>query len=470
MELDLFKKEELISKLSTYDRQDTVHVDLSSKKRLIRLLPPKVLYNSQSLEADLQQWSSTEGLNLEDNPKVELIPRSDITPHSSRVSVVTHTMTFLPPEFIGQSITGQSPATVLYYYKPDPEDAQLALLHQGMYMRDLALQKHAVATITDPIKNGAHHIQVDVNSVLARSMKTNLEGTILNIWKEILDIQDLGVTDNFFEKGGHSLRSMLLIARLQRQFDAQIEFHQIFEFPTVEAQSILIQQLSEIKYQNIDTAPNQDGYKLSSGQRRIWLSSQLHAGEAIYNIPGIYILEGDLDIQALRSSFEFLISRHEILRTVFKVDEDGDIRQFVKSPEEVVFDVKYHDLQGHASMESTLRLFIEDQYHQLFDLSSAPLFRASLFKIDDNKRIFVYTMHHIISDGWSMGILLKELLLSYGFFRYGEEMALPQLRIQYKDYASWQQGQLTTDAMAEHRSYWLNHFEGEIPILRFPED
>lgn len=149
-----------------------------AKKQLIRLLPPKIRYGDLNLKASLRQWSSTNGLQLEDNPKVDLLPRSDITPHSSRVSVVTHTMTFLPPEFIGLNITGQSLGTVLHYYKPDPEDARLALVHQGMRMRELSLQEQAVATVVDPENNSAHHIQVDVNSALARSIKANLEGAI----------------------------------------------------------------------------------------------------------------------------------------------------------------------------------------------------------------------------------------------------------------------------------------------------
>ncbi len=149
-----------------------------TKKQLIKLLPPKTRYGDPNLRASLRQWGSIDGLQLEDNPKVDLLPRSDITPHSSRVSVVTHTMTFLPPEFIGLHITGQSLGTVLHYYRPDPEDARLAIVHQGMRMRELALQEQAVATVIDPDKNSAHHIQVDVNSALARSIKINLEGTI----------------------------------------------------------------------------------------------------------------------------------------------------------------------------------------------------------------------------------------------------------------------------------------------------
>lgn len=149
-----------------------------ARRQLIKLLPPKVKYGDLNLRASLQQWASTAGLRLEDNPKVALLPRSDITPHSSRVSVVTHTITFLPPEFIGRYITGQSLGTVLHYFKPDPEDARLAVVHQGMRMREIALQEQAVATIVNPIKNSAHHIQVDVNSALARSIKTNLEGAI----------------------------------------------------------------------------------------------------------------------------------------------------------------------------------------------------------------------------------------------------------------------------------------------------
>lgn len=149
-----------------------------ARKNLVKFLPPKVYYDLENLAEAQQEWSSTEGLVLEDNPRVKLIPRSNITPHSSRVSVVTHSMTFLPPDVIGQYLTGQTAATVLHYYKPEPEVDRVALAHQGMHMRDLALQQQAVEAITAPNESSVHHIQADVNSALARSIKFNLEGTI----------------------------------------------------------------------------------------------------------------------------------------------------------------------------------------------------------------------------------------------------------------------------------------------------
>lgn len=154
-------------------------LDDQPKINLVQLLPPGVPYNDYTLKVTLQQWSSTANLRLRDNPKVELVPKSDITPHSSRVSVVTHTLTYLPVEIIGQFITGQTAATVTHYFNPDPEDAERNLVHQGLHLRDSALARGAVETIISDEK-ASHHIQVDMNSVLARSLKKDIENTIAN--------------------------------------------------------------------------------------------------------------------------------------------------------------------------------------------------------------------------------------------------------------------------------------------------
>jgi amino acid adenylation domain-containing protein len=223
-------------------------------------------------------------------------------------------------------------------------------------------------------------------------------------------------------------------------------------------------------YVPIRKVPPQESYPVSSSQRSLWIVSQFEEGNVGYNVSDVYIIKGKLNGQAFRSSFDALIGRHEILRTVFRESEAGAVRQYIKSPGEMSFAISEADLRNDSGREEKARTLVQQQFLQPFDLSSAPLFRAGLYRMDDDTWIFCYVMHHIISDGWSMDILMREVLLFYNSFTRGEAPLLPPLRIQYKDYAAWQQEQLSGEALKRHRDYWLEQFEGALPVLELPSD
>jgi NRPS condensation-like uncharacterized protein len=226
--------------------------------------------------------------------------------------------------------------------------------------------------------------------------------------------------------------------------------------------------INEYDYLDIPAIQSHTDYPLSSAQKRLWILSQFEEGSVAYNMPGVYVFEGDLNVEALGFAFDTLIARHEILRTVFRENEYGQARQFVNTAEETAFKIDFRDLRNE-SLEQADAL-IQAVASQPFDLSEGPLLRASLLQVDDSKWIFIYVMHHIISDGWSMDILLKELLLFYNSFLNGASNPLPELRIQYKDYAAWQQDQLSGVSLNNHKNYWLQQFEGELPVLELPAD
>ncbi|TCO17548.1 condensation domain-containing protein, partial [Pedobacter psychrotolerans] len=161
----------------------------------------------------------------------------------------------------------------------------------------------------------------------------------------------------------------------------------------------------------ISKIPDALDYELSSSQRRLWVLSQFEDGNIAYNMPGAYVFEGDFDSHCLELSFHDLISRHEILRTVFREDASGEIRQYILTPEAIGFSFSYHELYG--TDQSSLEALIVSDFHRSFDLSSGPLLRASVYHVGDHEWIFTYTMHHIISDGWSMGVLIREVLAYY---------------------------------------------------------
>lgn len=221
---------------------------------------------------------------------------------------------------------------------------------------------------------------------------------------------------------------------------------------------------------NIPIAPDAKNYPLSASQRRLWIASLFEGGNFAYNMAGVHLFEGHLNSAALEYSFNRLIERHEILRTVFKEDEQGEIRQYILSAQNAAFTIMYEDLRKEKGQDEQLKDLINRSMFDPFDLTEGPLLRAGLYQVANTRWVFSYTMHHIISDAWSMDILIKELLLLYNAYTKGEEAQLPPLRIQYKDYATWQQQQLRGDALKDHRAWWLKQLEGELPVLALPGD
>jgi amino acid adenylation domain-containing protein/non-ribosomal peptide synthase protein (TIGR01720 family) len=211
-------------------------------------------------------------------------------------------------------------------------------------------------------------------------------------------------------------------------------------------------------------------YPLSSAQRRLWILSQIREGNVAYNMPGVYVFEGNLNTASLEYAFNSLIMRHESLRTIFREDEQGDIRQFILAPEKSGFSLSLRDLRNENEQDALVKELVIEEATCPFNLATGPLLRAGLLQVADNRWIFTYNMHHIMSDGWSMNILMKELMLFYTTSVQGIPDSLAPLRIHYKDYAAWQQRQLTGEKLEQHRSYWLRQFEGELPTLNLHTD
>lgn len=182
------------------------------------------------------------------------------------------------------------------------------------------------------------------------------------------------------------------------------------------------------------------------------------------------MFEGELNKEALDQSFASLIDRHESLRTVFVEKDDGVVEQVIKKSEESGFRIGYNDMRGEENREERWQSAVAQQMIIPFDLSAGPLLRANIYQTEDNKWMFAYVIHHIISDGWSMGILIKELLHFYKSFVTGETSQLKPLRIQYRDYAAWQQKHLLQSSIAESRAYWLSKLSGNPEAPIFPAD
>ncbi|MET4143106.1 amino acid adenylation domain-containing protein, partial [Pedobacter sp. UYP1] len=300
--------------------------------------------------------------------------------------------------------------------------------------------------------------------------RNETERKLAKIWAEILVTDHIGINDNFFDLGGHSLKATRLSTMIHRVFDVKVILKELFMTPVLEQQALLIKQHRKNLFTAISPVKENSHYPLSSPQRRLWVLSQQEEANITLNMQLTHIFEGHLQVVSLNYAFNELISRHEILRTVFREDESGEVKQFISPAGSTNFSITLTDLQDAQAQERLVRELIQADVNQGFDLSSGPLLRAGLYQLSAQKWIFSYTIHHIISDGWSMGVLITELLEYYNSHVLGKEHLLVPLPIHYKDFAAWQQEQLGAASLGSARQYWLDQFSGELPVLSFPAD
>jgi amino acid adenylation domain-containing protein len=219
----------------------------------------------------------------------------------------------------------------------------------------------------------------------------------------------------------------------------------------------------------IIAVPEQPDYSLSPAQRRLWILSQAGESNAAYNMNGVYVFTGAIDIAALEQAFEKLLERHHSLRTVFRENVTGEARQVILPTGAYRFTIHQQDLSLLPDNEQYVKEQIDQDLRTPFNLSTGLLLRAALYQVANSRWIFSYTMHHIISDGWSMGILIRELTLMYNSIVKKEELPLQPLHIQYRDYAAWKQ-QIIADTFKKDKLYWQEQFSGDLPVLSLPSD
>ncbi|MDN4080661.1 amino acid adenylation domain-containing protein [Paenibacillus polymyxa] len=288
--------------------------------------------------------------------------------------------------------------------------------------------------------------------------QNQLQAQLVSIWKEVLEIERIGIKDNFFEAGGHSLRATHVISLIHKQLHKNVQLKDLFQHPTIEQFAQVIEALEQTTYESIPVSENKPFYAVSSAQKRMYILNQLDGAGISYNIPGALTLIGSLDHKALDNAFRQLIDRHETLRTSFET-MNGEPVQRVHN--EVPFRVELIHAPG-ADQRETDELV--HGFVQPFNLEQAPLFRAGLIEISPEHHILLLDMHHIISDGTSINVLIQDFIHLYA----GD--TLPSLRIQYKDYAAWQREQQQSERYQEQEDYWLNTFAGELPVLDIPTD
>jgi amino acid adenylation domain-containing protein len=326
--------------------------------------------------------------------------------------------------------------------------------------------------------------KVDRRSLLAREAegevataayvapRTQTEELVAGIWQEVLGVERVGAHDNFHELGGHSLLAMQVVSRVRSVLQVELPLRTLFEAPTVAGLAERIEALQRggngVGVPPLVRAPRDAPLPLSFAQRRLWFLQQMEPQSSTYNIHGAVRLTGAVDVEALERSFGEVVRRHESLRTVFRVVEGEPVQVVLPAVDpglEVV------DLSGLPSgeREAEMERRRRETARWVFDLKRGPLFKASLLPVSDEEHVLLVVMHHVITDGWSLRLLNRELRALYAAYSAGEASPLPELEVQYADYAQWQRQYLSGEVLEGQLGYWREQL-AEVPALELPAD
>jgi amino acid adenylation domain-containing protein len=312
-----------------------------------------------------------------------------------------------------------------------------------------------------------------------KSPRTPLEKKLVEMWAAVLGTEKkfIGINSNFFQLGGHSLKATILAAKIHKEYGIKVTLAEIFKSPTIKGMSFYIKAEAKdsfAPYTPIPASEKKEYYPLSSTQERFYILQRVTPEGTAYNMTALHQLEGYVEKERFEHALNALIERHESLRTSFQLISSQPVQRI---HEKVEFEINYHDFQVTGTgdtyswreersaarksqpVTSSIKSFIRS-----FDLSQAPLLRLGLIKLEEEKHILMFDLHHIITDGTSISIFLKEFMILYS------SVDPEPLRLQYKDFAQWQYNRLITGELAEQETYWLKRFSGELPVLNMPTD
>ncbi|RKG76773.1 amino acid adenylation domain-containing protein, partial [Corallococcus exercitus] len=299
--------------------------------------------------------------------------------------------------------------------------------------------------------------------------RTQAEAKLASIWAEVLRLPQVGVKDSFFELGGHSLLATQVVSRVRAEFSVELPLRALFESPTVEALATRIAGLTRTSSPHLTHVSHEGTRRLSFAQQRLWLMDQLEPGSALYNVPVAVRLEGHLRAEVLERALQEVVHRHEALRTTFAQVEGTPVQVIHPDSHQPLALVDLTNVP-EAQRESETRARVEAEMRQPFDLHTGPLLRTRLFKLSEREHVLVVTMHHIVSDGWSLGVLVREITALYAAFSAGQSSPLPALAVQYADYADWQRRTLSGETLQQEMAYWEAKLSGVPAVLELPTD
>ncbi|WP_460091207.1 non-ribosomal peptide synthase/polyketide synthase [Pseudomonas sp. S2_E02] len=373
---------------------------------------------------------------------------------------------------------GQDSPRLVAYYTAHDEHLDSAELHAQMHAR---LPEYMVPTAwvqldVLPLNNNG---KVDrkalpvptQEALLSRAYEAPanpLEASLAQVWAEVLQVRQVGRYDNFFELGGHSLLAMRMLSQVRQQLGVELALADLFANPELAAVAEVLSQAERSSLPPILPAPRDQALPLSFAQQRLWFLAQMDGGNTAYNIPLGLHLRGRLDAVALQRALARIVARHETLRSRFT--QLNDEAQVLIAPVGSGLTLIVEDWRQQPQTEEALRALVDAEARGPFNLQDDPLIRGRLVRLADEHHVLLLTMHHIISDGWSMGVLTHELMALYQAFSRGEDDPLPPLALQYTDYAVWQRRWLSGEVLQRQSDYWQQTLAGAPALLSLPTD
>ncbi|MBB4636056.1 non-ribosomal peptide synthetase [Longimicrobium terrae] len=295
------------------------------------------------------------------------------------------------------------------------------------------------------------------------------EQALADVWAEVLGVSRVSRWDNFFDLGGHSLLAVQVGSRVRQALGAEIPLHEVFASPVLADLARVVESATRATLPAIEPADRGGRLPLSFAQQRLWFLEQLGNLGSTYHIPFRLRLRGALDRAALVRALDRIVARHEVLRTGIAV-VDGEPELRITPAAESRFALVEHDLSAQPDAEAALAPLVAEAGHAPFDLSAGPLVRGRLVRMGQDDHVLLVTMHHAVSDGWSMGVFVRELGALYAAFRDGRGDPLPALPTQYADYAAWQRRWVEGDVLREQADYWTRTLKGAPELLELPVD
>ncbi|CAN5484028.1 hypothetical protein BH09BAC3_BH09BAC3_34000 [soil metagenome] len=304
------------------------------------------------------------------------------------------------------------------------------------------------------------------NSITGATNETEHE--LIEIWKDILNREHIGIDQSFFDIGGHSLKATRMVSHIFRVFESKVGLRDVFRFPTVRQLAAIIDDGRNGVRSIIQELDRKAYYQLSPAQKRIWILSQLNGIDAYVEHGGIHFTFR-LNLDDFRKSLNEVINRHESLRTTFVV-VDGEPLQKIHPVDQHNVRLAVVDLTASGEKGSRdISKLLNEQKNMVLNLEDGPLLSLVIAKIKDDHFTFLYSVHHILSDGWSGHVFIRDLLSLYDYHQ-GKIARLVPLSIHYKDYAAWQNKQLETGELDKQQKYWMGILSGDLPVLTFPTD